>query len=72
MQNENTGSLDYKAELNRANEIIEHLKIDVENLTMHNQTLRDRLLDRDIEVAKLNGQIKAFEFCISRGNNNAE
>jgi predicted nucleic acid-binding Zn-ribbon protein len=81
MQNENTGSLDYKAEYHRLLEINEALKCkcellngdfemlqrDKKSLEEQYKSLENTLADAEKEIAHLKGQVKAFEFCIAKG-----
>jgi predicted RNase H-like nuclease (RuvC/YqgF family) len=72
MQNENAESLDYKAEYQREVDMNCFLRNELEDFRREIYHLQEIIHDKDYEIHSLKGQVKAFEFCISRGNTNAE
>lgn len=60
MQNENTGCLNYEAELARAYDEKTKLGLLYEELSL-------KCNEQEKEIAHLKGQVKAFEFCVAKG-----
>ncbi len=70
--NENAISINYEGEYMRLKELCAELEHDIRQLTSERDYYTLEIAEKEKVIIGLEGQIKAFKFCIAKGNTKDE